>query len=128
MRNIRHKIKSIFFILIVAVALFSFTGTTYAKAASDFTGTWNCDDGGSYYLRQIGNALWWYGESDTVAPVFSNVAHGSIKGNKINVQWADVPKGSILGKGKLTLEIVSDNELKAVSKTGGFSGSVWTRA
>ena len=31
--------------------------------AIDLTGTWNCDDGSKYYIRQIGNTLAWLGES-----------------------------------------------------------------
>jgi hypothetical protein len=28
----------------------------------DFTGVWSCDDGGTYYIEQIDNVIWWYGE------------------------------------------------------------------
>ena len=58
------------------------------SAKYDLTGVWNCDDGGTYYLTQIDNTLWWYGESAPVMPVngarWSNVVNGSIDGNTLN--------------------------------------------
>ena len=94
---------------------------------TDLTGTWNCDDGGRYYLRQFGTTVWWYGERDPNAPDWSNVMRGTISGNTINADWTDVPKGSVMQYGTLTLNIESNNRITAVSKTGGFAGSVWTR-
>ncbi len=91
------------------------------------TGVWNCDDGGKYYLRQIGSTLCWYGEENPSGPTWSNVAHGTINSNIINLEWVDVPKGNIMQSGILTLNIVSNNQLKATQKTGGFGGSVWSR-
>ncbi len=96
-------------------------------ALIDLTGVWNCDDGGIYYVRQLGNTVWWYGELDPNAPNWSNVMRGSMSGNKINAEWTDVPKGSVMQNGNLVLQIASNNKFSAISKTGGFSGSVWTR-
>jgi hypothetical protein len=96
-------------------------------ALIDLTGVWQCDDGGIYYVRQLGATVWWYGERDPNTPSWSNVMRGSIGGNMINAEWSDVPKGSIMQNGNLVLQIVSNNELVAVSKTGGFAGSHWTR-
>ena len=90
----------------------------------DLTGVWNCDDGGIYYVRQLGAIVWWFGEND---PNWSNVMRGTIGGSMINADWTDVPKGSVMQYGNLVLQIESNNRLVAVSKTGGFSGSVWTR-
>ncbi len=92
------------------------------------TGVWNCDDKGTYYLRQIGNTLWWYGEQKSNNLLWSNVAHGTITDNTINLEWVDVPKGSNQFSGTLmTLNIDSNNQLRAVYKKEGFGGSVWTR-
>ncbi len=94
---------------------------------TSLTGVWNGDDGGKYYLRQLGNTLWWYGELNPTSPNWSNVAHGTISGDTIQLEWADVPKGGIMQNGALTLKVVSNNELQAVYKSGGFGGSKWTR-
>ncbi len=100
---------------------------TPSPAQMDLTGVWNCDDGGKYYIRQFGSIVWWYGEHDPNTPDWSNVMRGSISGNTINADWTDVPKGSIMQYGTLNLNIESNNRISAVSKTGGFAGSVWTR-
>jgi hypothetical protein len=93
----------------------------------DLTGVWNCDDGGQYYLRQLGGSLWWYGELDPLSPNWSNVMYGTISGHTINGNWADVPKGGVMQNGVMELRIESANRLVATHKTGGFAGSVWTR-
>ena len=101
--------------------------TGVAPTQIDLTGVWNCDDGGMYYIRQFGTTIWWYGELDPYTPDWSNVMRGTISGSTINADWTDVPKGSIMQYGMLKLQIQSNNKIIAVSKTGGFGGSVWTR-
>ncbi len=93
----------------------------------DLTGIWNCDDGGKYYVRQIGTTVWWFGEQSSTNPSWTNVMRGTISGSMINAEWSDVPMGSIMSNGNLVLQIVSSNQLTAISKTGGFGGSVWPR-
>ena len=110
-----------------AIGTIAITPATPLTGVWDLTGVWNCDDGGKYYLRQLGNTLWWYGERDPNDPSWSNVAKGYISGNSIHLEWADVPKGDYLLNGTLTLHIVSDNELQATEKTGIFGGSIWVR-
>lgn len=46
----------------------------------DLTGVWSCDDGGVYYIRQLGNIVWWDGEEDETNPGWANVARGTISG------------------------------------------------
>jgi hypothetical protein len=101
--------------------------TPVAPPIIDLTGDWNCDDGGMYYIRQFGTTIWWYGEHSPNNPDWSNVMRGTISGNTINADWTDVPKGSVMQYGTLNLNIESNNRISAVSKTGGFAGSVWTR-
>ena len=64
------------------------------------TGVWNCDDGGKYYLRQTDSTLCWYGEQNPSGPTWSNVAHGTINSNIINLEWVDVPKGNIMQRAR----------------------------
>lgn len=92
------------------------------------TGKWKADDGGTYYLRRVGNQVWWYGESSPTNPGWSNVFVGTVQGNQISGSWADVPKGGSQGNGSMQLRIVSSKRLEAISKSGsGFLGQVWTR-
>jgi hypothetical protein len=89
------------------------------------SGLYKCNDGGTYYVRQNGNNLWWYGESgDGVG--WTNVFKGTIRGREISGTWVDVPKGNNQGRGVMNLR-VSGSKLISTYKTGGFSGSEWTR-
>lgn len=97
-------------------------------AFADLSGEWTCDDGGRYYLRQVGSTLYWYGEHSVTNPTWSNVYHGRIQGDRVKGNWADVPKGRTNSRGDLRLQIKEDdNVLVATLKTGGFGGSRWVR-
>lgn len=99
-----------------------------AVALADLTGEWTCDDGGRYYLRQVGSTLYWYGERSATNPAWSNVYQARVQGNQLKGDWADVPKGRATSRGALHLQIrENSNVLVATHKTGGFGGSRWAR-
>jgi hypothetical protein len=93
----------------------------------DLTGVWDCNDGGTYYIRQSGDTIWWFGESSDQPGGWSNDAKGTVTEDTINLEWSDVPKGKTLNSGTLVLRIESNDRLTALQNTGGFGGSVWTR-
>ena len=107
----------------------------FDPAKIDLTGPWMGDDDGIYYLRQLDKTLWWSGMSERQGPPASlgrdwnNVATGQIKADlTIELTWADVPRGEIMGRGTLTWKVVDDGTgnvvLTKVSETGtGFGGS-----
>lgn len=95
--------------------------------AVNLNGRWSASDGGTYYIRQVGNQLWWYGESPNQGATWSNIFHGQIRGKEVAGKWVDVPKGRNNLAGEITLRVVSSNQFKAVRRTGGFGGSLWTR-
>ena len=98
-------------------------------SAVNLSGKWTADDGGTYYLRHVGNSLYWYGERSASNPAWANVFDGKVSNNKIQGDWFDVPKGKTNNRGKLKLDIqAGGNILVATKKTGGFGGSKWTRA
>ena len=115
------------------------TGCSSEEQADDsgeMTGAWQADDAGVYYLRHMGDCVWWFGTSldevvagETEQPGFANVAVGRISGDEIHLEWADIPLGAILGGGTLILQISDDgNELSKSSETGtGFGGTTWRR-
>ena len=111
----------------ILVASFTLMVILPGVAYAQLTGTWHGNDGGTYYIRQIGSEIFWYGENDDVNPHFSNVAHGKAHAGTIILSWADVPKGETVASGTLVLQIVNNNRLQAVRKTGPFGGSLWTR-
>jgi hypothetical protein len=120
-------------ILATVAALLVFApGSPAAPNKSDLTGRWDCDDGGTYYIRQIGDEVWWTGKSGEpkgTKKAFANVFHGMISGNHIKGSWADDPAGEARGSGTLTLEITGEGrnvQLIKKKETGGFGGGEWT--
>ena len=115
-------------------------GATYI----DLTGRWSANDGGVYYVRHIGNDVWWAGMS-TETPLgiadlhkglqFTNVFHGQLSGPVVaggssvvlTGDWAGVPLGSALGSGSLTIN-VSGAQMVVQTASGGFSARTWNRA
>jgi hypothetical protein len=107
----------------------------FDPAKIDLTGPWMGDDDGIYYLRQLGKNLWWSGMSNRqglprdLGRDWNNVASGQIKADlTIQLDWADVPRGQIMGHGTLTWKVVDDGtgnaKLTKITETGtGFGGS-----
>jgi len=96
----------------------------------NLTGAWGADDIGTYYLRQIGNTLWWLGLSRDQGRTFANVFHGTVSGELIKGNWIDVPMGQtpILGSGNLTLSGRSQSTtLLKISQAGVFGALTWTK-
>ena len=94
----------------------------------NLTGVWQCDDGATYYVRQIGDRIFWCGESQPETPIFCNVASGLIAEQEVMLQWADVPKGVNQYFGAIILRVSIDgDQMEAIHKSGSFSGSLWNR-
>lgn len=98
-------------------------------AARDLNGVWSANDQGTYYVRQIGNDVWWVGMSRDNGNTWTNVFKGVRNGNTVTGQWADVPKGRISSGGILNLTIQGNNQsvsgFTRSAVTGGFGGSRW---
>lgn len=114
----------------------SLPANTYGKRIPGFQGStmgnldglWKCNDNGNYYLNQVGNKVYWFGEASFTSgkPNFANVAVGIRTGNIIKLKWADVPKCNMGGKGLLKLKVTNANTIVKTSGVG-FGGSKWTR-
>jgi hypothetical protein len=101
-------------------------------APTQLTGIWQANDGGTYYVRQTGNQVWWLGMSSDQGKTWTNVFKGTRNGNTISGTWADVPKGKIQSGGtlNLTLQTSGGNGILGFKKgtfTGGFGGSQWSQ-
>jgi hypothetical protein len=102
-------------------------GPTLTHAAN-LTGRWDANDGGVYFLRQVGNQIYWYGRQNAIPPAWSNVFHGTFKGKTIEGRWADVPLGAHMGTGTLKLKLDACAEyMTATRQTGGFGGTKWSK-
>jgi hypothetical protein len=102
------------------------------------TGAWQGNDSGVYYIRQVGDCVWWFGtEVDEIEPGrtnqrgFANVASGRIVGTQIDLEWADVPLGDTVNGGGLTFVYdEASDRLTLTEQRGGnqrFGGSILTR-
>jgi hypothetical protein len=101
----------------------------FGQAVADLSGVWNGNDGGTYYLNQVGERLFWYGESGARNPNWSNVFVGRVNADRVRGEWADVPKGRARNEGRLVLRVEAGGAvLVAIDKSGGFGGSRWVRA
>ena len=97
----------------------------------DLTGWYWAEPDGVYYIRQLGNQIYWLGESGHRFGEYplgwSNVAYGTINGNVVDVNWADVPKGQNMNSGTAEYIISWQNQksnltplLTVQQQTGGF--------
>jgi hypothetical protein len=93
----------------------------------NLTGVWSCNDGGVYYIRQIGDHIWWFGEEPAANPRWANAACGTIRGKSLTIKYADVPAGTSIGYGTIEMDIVSNDELAAKDKPESYAGSRWIR-
>jgi hypothetical protein len=96
---------------------------------NNLTARWYANDGGYYYIRQVGTHIVWFGERHFTSgrPPWSNVGTGVRIGNIIYLNWADVPKGNANNNGTLILRVDTANKMTRTYVTGGFSGSSWSR-
>jgi hypothetical protein len=88
------------------------------------------NDGGMYFLRQVGDVLWWLGASGGLMHPgleFCNVFHGSITASAVTGDWSCVPRGAASGRGTLTLRPAGEHQLLRVGGSGGFGASIWRR-
>ncbi len=88
----------------LSVLIFPTAAFALCLAAKDMNGVWKADDGGTYYVRQIRNDVWWVGMSPDDGKSWTNVFKGVRNGNKVTGTWGDVP-GRNRNAGALNLEI-----------------------
>src|SRR5689334_9951435 len=63
----------------------------------NLTGAWGANDGGTYYIRNIGNDVWWLGlSSNDDGKTFATVLKEQINVNNktITSDWSDIPRGN----------------------------------
>jgi len=79
-------------------------------------------------MRQIGSTVVWFGEQNFTGskPSFANVGVGRRSGDIITMEWADVAKCNLKGKGTLKLKVTGTNTISKIGGSG-FGGSTWTR-
>jgi hypothetical protein len=132
-------------LLIIGMGVTNFITPAYAPepaqlgtpAPLSLTGQWRSNDGGTYYLRHIGNEVWWIGLSGgNDGRTYSNIFRGTITtlpgyDNIIEGEWVDVPRGTNMNAGKMSLDIYGSTDmlrLHKISESGGFGPEVWAKS
>lgn len=104
----------------------------------ELTGAWAGNDDGTYYIRHVGDCVWWFGTEvrdvelgPTGQRGFANVASGRIVGTQVDLEWADVPLGDTVNGGGLTfIYDEATDQLTLTEQRGGrqpFGGTVLSR-
>jgi hypothetical protein len=101
------------------------------------TGVYNSNDGGRYYLKQNGPlTIYWAGLSGGGAgTAFTNIFKGTAPASAIPSttfagEWCDVPRGTILNCGTLSIRMTSPTTFARVTDggyLGSFGGSQWIK-
>jgi hypothetical protein len=104
----------------------------------ELTGAWLGSEAGVYYIRHVGDCVWWFGtEVDDIQPGvtgqpgFANVASGRLTDGLLELEWADIPLGSVMGGGGLTFVYDAANDRLLLTEQRGdwlpFGGTELTR-
>lgn len=91
------------------------------------SGTWRCDDGGTYIIRQDGAKVTWQGASADGGKTWTHKFEGKIEGDRIVGYFRDIPPGTMRGEGALTVRIVNMKRLEKFASGKPFGGTVWSR-
>lgn len=97
-----------------AVSQVANTATAKSPLASVFAG----DDGGAYYVSEVGKNVFWFAEHP--GRDYAHVFFGTRTGDTIKGQYRSVPKDKATTYGELTLRVNGNGSLTRVSETGGF--------
>jgi hypothetical protein len=112
--------------MVMAAALLLSTAGVSADN-DNLTGVWHTTGGVTFYVRQVGNQVWWFGEQAAVNPRWTNVATGTLNGDTLTVQWVDVPMGGTRNQGSLGLRVVASNHMVVSQNPDNFWNADWYR-
>jgi hypothetical protein len=65
-----------------------------ATARDNLTGVWADNRGLTYYVRHVGNLVWWFGMGPARDMTFAQVFRGTLGNGVIDGSWQDVPFGT----------------------------------
>ncbi len=97
----------------------------------NLSGAWHGNDVGTYYVRQMGDQVWWLGLSRDQGRSFANVFRGTLSEGILEGSWVDVPMGvgGVLGTGNLMIFCGNPRatELIKISTNDTFGATRWTK-
>ena len=96
--------------------------------APNVAGIWRANDGGTYTVKQSGNAISWEGVAGDGGQAWTHTFNGVLQDDIVVGQFFDHPPGAARGIGNLAVKVINNNRLEKVLGTGrNFGGSLWTR-
>jgi hypothetical protein len=117
-----------FILKVLAVGCVLLAGA-FASGA-DLSGTWKCDDSGTYQIREIqkGNVaeLFWYGKGNGWQNVFHGTCNSTDTSSDFVGRWADVPPFGHHNEGTITVRAQGGDRLIMVGNPSNFLGRTWT--
>ncbi len=87
--------------------------TINTKKPFDLSGIYIADNQDKYFLKQVGNSLWWIGTDKNDSDI-KNIFKGIIDGGNITGQWVDSPLKKTIGNGSLNM-IISFNSIENIT-------------
>lgn len=139
--NLNAIAIAVVLLLITGIGATVFIAPAYAgpkwvpvvPTTGDVTGVWLGNDGGTYYLRQIGDVVWWVGLSGgNDGRTYSNIFRGTMTTQSIdneikviNGEFVDIPRGALMNSGKLLLHVSNPTTILKIS--GGFGTEKWSK-
>ncbi len=123
MRYVKISFYTVFLFFVIYTPLFSFGQQNNSTIVNnsiinttnksfDLSGLYISDNQDKYFLKQLGDSLWWIGIDKNGSYVI-NIFKGIVDGNNITGQWIDSPLKNTIGNGSLKL-IVSSNSIEDI--------------
>jgi hypothetical protein len=97
------------------------------KARIDLSGTWTCNDGGTYKITQAGDSISWKATSSDGGKEFSHHFDGKIEGDTIKGHYKDDPSGRVHQEGDLEFKLNGSNQLTLQKHSVPFGCSLMTK-
>jgi hypothetical protein len=94
--------------------------------AVNLSGVWHCaTDVGTYYLRQDGQQVWWFGISRDEGTGFANVLHGTLQADLLTGSAIDVPLRAGAPQNTAELSITCQGGLGGLATRLVSNGPAW---
>jgi hypothetical protein len=95
-------------------------------ADANLSGVWHCaTDVGTYYLRQDGQQVWWFGISRDDGAGFANVFHGTLRADLLTGSAIDVPLRFGAPQNSADLNITCQGGLGGLATRLVSNGPAW---
>jgi len=119
--------RTVMAISLLVSSVFLETGSASAQVP-DLSGVWRTQTGATFYVRQIGREIWWFGTQSSNRPRWTNVAGGKVINGVVTVRWVDVPAAEGHSAGFVELRLVGPNHLAVIGNPNDFLASDWYKS